>query len=256
MAALERRLTARVRASLLFVAALIIQPFILVPGLSRDLPAGLLPAAANVVEQGDATSSESETGSDTGSDTGGVQPADTQTESDDGLSESQENWLIAVLIVLGLCCIGLVVLLLRRRASAPLRPSSRPATGWRERTTRACNEGRELVDLAADTQPGQPGSGLTIEQLRLVDVGLDLLVGELHDLEASAPSPQAAQSLRIATSHASAMKGIVQTERSLRLSLVTPDDSFLRATALHLSEERGLLDHSLRDIFTNVDESR
>lgn len=165
--------------------------------------------------------------------------------------------VIAVVALVG-CCVGLIALLRRALRSEPELDGGsdrgRGSTVWRSMVRHVCADGRSVVDLTTERTSGEPGSGLTLNQLGHLESRLSLLIGQLDDAEVGAPSLFVVQTLRTAAMQAENLNSLVQTERRLRLTSVHPSMALLDATALQVSKARTSLDEALRDVSQSINE--
>jgi len=161
-------------------------------------------------------------------------------------------------VALAASCVVLLALFLRALRSEPdAEPGpgrARHSTVRTSRLRQLCTEGRSVVELTTVRTPGEPGSGLSLNQLGHVESRLDLLIAQLHEAEIGAPSPRVAQLLRRASVEAENLTSLVQTERRLRLTSLHPSTALLDATALQLSKARTSLDQALRDVSQSITE--
>jgi hypothetical protein len=125
-------------------------------------------------------------------------------------------------------------------------------TNWPQRCNEVSVEGREVVNLAIAEPTGEHGSGLSMERLGQLEGRLDLLIAHLRDLRLSAPSEIGGQAIGLATTHACVLNDIVQTERRIRLSSVSPDEGLLDELVLQFATERCALDEALRDMSKSI----
>ncbi len=88
--------------------------------------------------------------------------------------DATDGIFIAILI-LGVAVIAAA--LVSWRNAVPDQPKTSGA--WQSGIARVCAAGREVIDLTAAPHPGEPGTGLTVEQLSLIESKLDLLVGRI-----------------------------------------------------------------------------
>lgn len=169
---------------------------------------------------------------------------------------SNHQIIIVGVVALVACGIGLLALVGRNLTSPsdPVAARGSSRTTWNNEVSRICAEGRSVVELTAAKTPGEPGSGLSLSQLGEIETRLDLLIAQLHDVEAGAPSLLLAQSLRMASVQADNLKDLAHTERRLRLTSVNPRTALVDATALQLSKARTSLDDALRVVSQSINE--
>lgn len=156
--------------------------------------------------------------------------------------------VVVVVVIGGSVLIVLFFVLLRPRRLEHRSRQQGGVSGWQMRANEICSQGREVIDLTTKTQPGEPGSGLTVEQLRKVEGRVEVLIGELHDMAVTAPSELTGRFVSVATLHAHALHDLVETERRIRLATIAPNVAMLNDTARQLTQERVALDESLRDM--------
>lgn len=169
-----------------------------------------------------------------------------------GGASNDDSLVVAGVLGLVVCCVGLLVLLWQARRSESAIGASPDRGGgsaaWPNEVRQVCAEGRSLVELTAETTPDEPGSGLSLHQLGEVASRLELLTAHVTEAERCAPSPTVAHRLRVASAHADNLCSLVETERRIRLTSAHPSTALLDATALQLNKARISLDDALRDV--------
>ena len=181
----------------------------------------------------------------------GAETVDTGTDGDSS-ARSDDETLIVVVLVAGVILVLVTMLVRSERSPSP----QRSVSAWGGRAGRVCAEGQSTVDLTTVTHEGEPGSGLTLEQLRIVESRSDQLIANLRDLKLTAPSELAQCAVGTATNHACALRDAVQIEREIRLASVSPEGALLDATSLQLTEARVALDDALREVSSTIADPR
>lgn len=172
--------------------------------------------------------------------------------SDDGTSVGLDNAgsIIGGIAIGGIATLLTVALWRRTRRTHADRDRDRPhgRTAGERRVLQVCNEGREIVNLTTVGRTDTAGSGLSVEQLGVIENKLDLFIAHIRDVTVSAPSEPSTLKLNLAAKHAGALYDAVRTERTIRLTSISTDPLLLDATRLQLATERTSLDRALREI--------
>lgn len=146
--------------------------------------------------------------------------------------------------------IGVVMIaaaLFRVRHRQPAR-ANRTDDGWRNRAAGVSTAGREVIDLTADGDYDELGGGLTVDQLSVIETRLDLLIAQIHDVQAIAPTPEDARRMQLAELHARSLHETVSTIRRWRLKSAASTPERFDTLALQLTAHRSALDDVLREI--------
>lgn len=152
-----------------------------------------------------------------------------------------------IFVAIGL--IGVVLLvaaMFRTRRGQSARPA--PTDGWRSRAAGLCADGREVIDLTAVNRGDEAESGLTLDLLSDVESRLDLLIAQIHDVQAAAPTPEDARRIQLAELHATSLNETVRTMRRGRLKSAASSPARFETLALQLATHRSALDDVLAEI--------
>jgi hypothetical protein len=152
--------------------------------------------------------------------------------------------IFIVILILGVAVLAAALVSWRKAI-----PDHRRTSGaWQSGIASVCAAGREVIDLTAAPYPGEPGTGLTVDQLSLIESRLDLLVGRISDVQSIAPTREAAQRMSRAASHASSLNEALRTERRVRLSSTPSATQKLDTITVQFVSERSALDDVLGEI--------
>lgn len=165
------------------------------------------------------------------------------------------NAIDGILIAIGVIGVVLIaVAMIRARRKQPERP--RRTDGWRSGAASVCAAGREVIDLTATYDTTEAQGGLTVDRLSVIESKLDLLVAQIHDVQATAPAGETARHLRLAALHATSLNETVRALRRVRLKSVSSRPDQYSTFALQLAEHRSALDDVLSVISQELGEER
>ena len=105
-----------------------------------------------------------------------------------------------------------------------------------------------MIDFSVVNRPGEPGTGLTLQELGVVETKLDLLLARARDVLPGAPTPAACYQINLVAEHASSLIAVVRTERRVRVSSLDMRRQQLDTIALEFVSERSALDNVLAEI--------
>lgn len=152
-----------------------------------------------------------------------------------------------IFVAIGVIGVLLIVFaVFRARSGQPAQPKR--TDGWRSRAAGLYSSGREVIDLTAADDGAEGGSGLAVDQLSAVESRLDLLIAQIHDVQASAPTPEDARRIQLAERHAASLNETVRTMRRGRLKSAASTPERFETLALQLAIHRSALDDALREI--------
>ena len=155
-----------------------------------------------------------------------------------------------IAIVIGVIGVLVITASLYVRHREPDRPKR--TNGWRSRAANVCAAGREVIDLTTAQSAVEEGSGLSVSQLSLIEAKLDLLTAQIGDVQATAPTAEDAEQMRLAALHAASLNEAVRTERRVRLKSVAATPDQFDTLGLQLASARSGLDDVLREISTET----
>jgi len=156
--------------------------------------------------------------------------------------------------VIGVVMIAGSVLWAKRRQKHQVQP--RRTDGWRRRTDGLSAAGREVIDLTANDNGADAVSGLTVNQLTTIESKLDLLVAQIHDAQAIAPTPEDEGRMKLAEMHATSLNETVRTMRRVRLTSVPTALERFDTLGLQLAAHRSALEDVLRGISRGTGKQR
>jgi hypothetical protein len=167
--------------------------------------------------------------------------------------DATDGVYIAIL-VLGVAVVAAAAFAFRQQAPSTARGPSiaKGANGWQKRAGDVCAAGREVIDLTVVHRPGEPGTGLTLQELGTIETKLDLLLARARDVLPRAPTPEASYQMHLVGEHASSLNKAVRTERRVRLSSLDMSSRQLDTIVLEFVSERSALDDVLGEISRDI----
>ncbi|MFW2382900.1 MAG: hypothetical protein ACN4GZ_14180 [Acidimicrobiales bacterium] len=169
--------------------------------------------------------------------------------------ETTDGFFIVVLL-LGVVAIAAAAFAFRRRGPARAGGKADKPTAWRTRASDVCTVGREVIDLASEHDPREPRIGLTMHELGVLETKLDLLVGQVRDVQPIAPTIDASYRMSLVANHASSLNAVVRTERRVRLSSLDLRGQQLDTMVLEFVSERAALDDVIREMANELGSAR
>lgn len=160
-----------------------------------------------------------------------------------------------VVLVLGVAAIAAATFAFRRRGPTGAKKANR-STAWHKRASDVCIAGHEVIDLASGHDPREPRIGLTMHELGVLETKLDLLVGQVRDVQPTAPTLDSSYRMNLVADHASSLNAVVRTERRVRLSSLDLRGQQLDTMVLEFVSERAALDDVIREMSDELGPSR
>lgn len=150
-----------------------------------------------------------------------------------------------IFVAIGVLGVVLIVAtVFRARRGEPIQ--STRTDGWRHRAAGLCTAGREVIEVTVSDDEAE--GGLTVDQLGCIETRLDLLIAQIHDVQATAPTPEDARRMQLAELQAAALNETVRTMRRTRLKSAASTPERFETLTLQLATHRSALDDVLREI--------